>query len=324
MPTSNTKGWHISHQPETEAGRRASAKRRWIVIGGLGVAALALTVVATRHVSGARNVASQLAGPAGYDAERGDGRREKPSLLGPIGHEKQLDADSWGVSIPSDAFNAIEGDKFLYTHGRLNTVGQPLAGGGVVGKDDWRTINMNGRPNSTQMQMAEKRSEIFYQEVPTKDPVADAGKSASKGDWKFFIVPMRRPYTYFGEGFEKPFDFRILGLENHFGCNVDEDFMRRYGKRTLDDYYDGISIVAPSNKRGGSASGFEIVSSPLFRSGSTLDAFGIIQSYEKQYNIELYNILSRLKNAQLDNDHVAKALQSLKSPRRHIYYCHPK
>lgn len=146
------------------------------------------------------------------------------------------DASKWHMTVDNPAYYLMARDKYEFEHGDVNDDGLPLAGGGVVGRDDWRTININGRPTPEQIMRKRRREALFSAEMPKRDPIADARAAAARGDWRFYMTMANRPYP--GAGDYRPIEFLVSGLDDIFGCAISEAEFRQHGRRSLFSYYD--------------------------------------------------------------------------------------
>jgi hypothetical protein len=144
----------------------------------------------------------------------------------------------WGLDIRSDAFQLVEDSKYRAEHTQINPPGAPLAGGGVVGKDDWRSVvnAAHGIPSAAEYARKRAREKLFFAEMPKRDPVADAKAAAAHGDWRLFMGTWERQVP--GDILAAPLHFAAWGLEDVFGCQLTEAQFRANARRTWFDYYD--------------------------------------------------------------------------------------
>lgn len=191
-------------------------------------------------------------GEAGY-GHHADAAGEGVALAGGLPHRQNVsplladsdrvpeqiaDAMRWGLDIRSEAFRLVEDTKYRAEHGQINPPGAPLAGGGVVGKDDWRSVvnAAHGLPSAAEYARKRAREKLFFAEMPKRDPVADAKAAAAHGDWRLFMGTWEKQVP--SDLVAVPLHFAAWGLEDVFGCGLTEAQFRANARRTWFDYYD--------------------------------------------------------------------------------------
>jgi hypothetical protein len=200
-------------------------------------------------------------------------------ILIPTTDQMKIIAKKNGVTLSDDDYAWLKYEEYRRLHGEIGGPGAPLAGGGIVGRDDWRTINFVGRPTAQQKARKLAREKLYLDEMPGRDPLADAKSAIEHGEFKlFFSDAASQPSPW--QNYE-PMKFRVIGLEPNFGCSIPENIMKKYAKRHWSSYYDvGYHFTSPkwvNNK----LVGFKI---ELLSSQPIYDSQKYEYGYERKFN----------------------------------------
>jgi hypothetical protein len=150
------------------------------------------------------------------------------------------DAKRWGVAPDSTDFFLLEASAYRHERGEMNPVGSPLAGGGVVGRDDWWSVvrAAHGAPTQVDKDRKRQREQLYLVEMPRRDPISDAKLAANRHDWRLYMGVWGPRLTPATDSPYRPLRFAAWGLLEVFGCRITEDQFREKARRTWYDYYD--------------------------------------------------------------------------------------
>lgn len=163
------------------------------------------------------------------------------------------DAKRWGIAPDSTYFFLLEASAYRHERGEMNPVGSPLAGGGVVGRDDWWSVVQaaHGAPTQLDEDRKRHREQLYLAEMPHRDPVADAHSAAMNNDWRLYMGVWAEQPIPASDAPYRPLRFAAWGLLDIFGCRISEDQFYKNARRSWYEYYDingGDFYIAASDR----------------------------------------------------------------------------